>query len=241
MKIRFFMRKKSTLILAFISFFTLSLSAQKDGEKDNRSYIKAGLNIANVTISDDGHIENANNLFSFHAGIVKDLRVAPMLYLQPGVLFTSKGLKSSSGKSTDASYFTATTNPNYIEVPLNIMVKLPINKSKLFFGAGPYGAVAVGGKNKAEGKILGVAFESEKKIKFGDYNEEDGTTIEDFTGIGKMQRFDYGINATIGFEASHMFLSGNYGYGMQNIQSISNSETEVNKHRVISISLGFRL
>jgi len=235
------MRKKSTLILAFVSFLTLNLSAQKDGEKDNRSYIKAGLNIANVTISDDGHLENSNNLFSFHAGIVKDLRVAPMLYLQPGVLFTSKGLKSSSGKSTDASYFTATTNPNYIEVPLNIMVKLPINKAKLFFGAGPYGAVAVGGKNKAEGKILGVAFESEKKIQYGDYDENESTEIEDLTGIGKMKRFDYGVNATIGFEASHMFLSGNYGYGMANIQSVSNSETEINKHRVISISLGFRL
>lgn len=234
------MKKKSTLILAFVSFFALHSIAQKD-EKDNRSYIKAGLNVANVTISKDGRFDDANFLYSFHAGIVKDLKVAPFIYLQPGILFTGKGSKTSTGKSTDASYFTASTNPYYIEVPLNFLVKLPINKTKFFFGAGPYGAIGVGGKNKAEGKILGFAFETDNKIKYGDYNQDEVIDVEDGAGIGKIKRFDYGLNGTIGFEASNMFLSGNYGYGLANFQSISGSENEINKHRVISISLGFRL
>ena len=235
------MRKKSICILAFVSFFAINSIAQKEDKKDNRSYIKAGLNMANVTISDDGRFDDANMLYSFHAGIVKDLKVAPMIYLQPGILFTGKGSKTSAGKSTDATYFSASSSPYYIEVPVNLIIKLPINKTKLFFGAGPYGAIGLAGKNKAEGKIIGFAFETDDKIDFSD-DDPTTTDYEEGAGFGVMKRFDYGLNGTIGFEQSNMFLSANYGYGLAKLQSGSSStENDDNKHRVISISLGFRL
>ena len=236
------MEKKSICILAFVSFFAINSFAQKEGQKDNRSYIKAGLNMANVTISDDGRFDDANMLYSFHAGIVKDLKVAPLIYFQPGVLFTAKGSKTSAGKSTDATYFEAKSNPYYIEVPVNLIIKLPLGKTKFFFGAGPYAAVAIGGKNKAEGKILGFAFETDSKIEYDEYEDEDMLDYEATAGFGKMNRFDYGVNGTIGFEQSTMFLSANYGYGLAKLQSGAGSaENDDNKHRVISISLGFRL
>ena len=91
----------------------------------------------------------------------------------------------------------------YVELPVNLIVKIPLGdandaeQSKLFFGAGPYIAMGVGGKNKVEGKIAGVSFSDEESIDFS--NDDPTTGAEEGTGFGIMRRFDYGLNATAGF------------------------------------------
>src|SRR5688500_9234432 len=72
--------------------------------------LKGGVNLANVSISDDGDIDEAKSLTSFQVGVVGDIYIAPFLSFQPGVLFTGKGTKTESGSTEDASYFRATTN-----------------------------------------------------------------------------------------------------------------------------------
>ena len=219
------------------SFILLTVSAQKA-----TAILRGGLNLANVSVTDNGRIDDAKTLTSFQVGIIGDISLAEFIALQPGIVVTGKGTKSQDGDPSDANYFKATTNPIYLEVPLNLVFKGPIGPdTKFFAGAGPYLAIGVSGKNKTEGKFLGTSFSSEKNIEWSD---DDPTTLdyEEGAGFGIMKRFDYGLNGTAGIETRNIVLSVNYGLGLAKLQSGSNSsEDDRNKHRVLSFTLGFKL
>jgi hypothetical protein len=229
------MKKPVILILPF--FILLTVNAQK-----GTGILRGGLNLANVSITESGKIDEAKMLASFQVGIIGDINLAEFIALQPGLLVTGKGTKSQDGDPSDANYFKATTNPIYIEVPLNLVFKGPIGPdTKFFAGAGPYLAIGIAGKNKTEGKFLGTSFSSEKDIEWSD---DDPTTLDydEGAGFGIMKRFDYGLNGTAGFETRNIVLSVNYGLGLAKLQSGSNSsEDDRNKHRVLSFTLGFKL
>lgn len=112
--------KKKVLVssLALLFLFAVSVNAQKSS-----AIIKGGVNFANVTVSDDGDIDDAKTLTSFQIGILGDLNVAPFLAIQPGLIFTGKGTKTQSGNEGDANWYRATTNPYYVEVPVNFVFK----------------------------------------------------------------------------------------------------------------------
>jgi hypothetical protein len=225
------------LIYLFIisSFSTISFA------QDGAAWLKGGVNFANVSYNNDGEVDDANLLTSFHVGIIGDITIAKVLAIQPGILFTGKGAKIQSGSPSDINYYKATTNPLYIEVPVNAVIKLPLPAGNFFFGAGPYIAMGVGGKRKIEGKTLGVAYSSKENIE---YSNDDPTTFnnEEGTGLGVMRRFDYGLNGTAGFQLKSVMIALNYGYGLAKLQSGSNSSVDnKNKHRVLSASVGFKL
>jgi hypothetical protein len=182
-------------------------------------------------------------LSSFQIGIKGDVHLGSILYLQPGVLFTGKGSKVQKGTEGSNGYFKQTFNPYYIEVPANILIKAPLGKTGSFFvGAGPYLGIGVGGKTKTEGQtLLGVTYSNDQKIKF---SNDDPTTLneEEGAGFGIVERFDYGVNGTVGLEGKSIVLGVNYGYGLAKLQSGSNStQDNNNKNRVVSITLGFKL
>ena len=228
---------KKFLVLILPSFILLNASAQKTS-----AILKGGVNLANVSITENGRIDDAKMLTSFQVGIVGDINLTDFLALQPGLLVTGKGSKTQSGDPSDANYFKATSNPIYIEVPLNLVFKAPIGgDTKFFAGAGPYLAVGIAGKNKTEGKIFGAGFSSEENILWSD---DDPTTLDydEGAGFGIMKRFDYGLNGTAGIETKNIVLSANYGFGLAKLKSGSNSsEDDFNKHRVLSFTIGFKL
>ena len=228
---------KKFLVLILFSFILLNASAQKTS-----AILKGGVNLANVSITENGRIDDAKMLTSFQAGIIGDIDLTDFLALQPGLLVTGKGSKTQSGDPSDLNYFKATSNPIYIEVPLNLVFKAPIGgDTKFFAGAGPYLAIGIAGKNKTEGKIFGAGFSSEENIVWSD---DDPTTLDydEGAGFGIMKRFDYGLNGTAGIETKTIVLSASYGFGLAKLQSGSNSsEDDFNKHRVLSFTIGFKL
>ncbi len=225
------MKIKLILLLAVLSVTAIA---------NSQVIFRGGVNLANVTITNDGDIDNNKMITSFQIGIIGDLKIASSIYFQPGIVFTGKGSKTSAGKTTDPNYFVATSNPYYIEIPANFIFKTPTGKIKFFAGAGPYLAIGIAGKNKVDGKFLGIAFSSDKKIK---WSNDDPSTLdyEEGSGYGIMKRFDYGLNGTAGIEFSKSVISINYGFGLAKIQSGSNSSADdKNKHRVLSITVGFK-
>ncbi len=230
--------KLPKLIIAnsFLFLFIFSAQAQKSS-----AILRAGVNIANVTTTNDGSIDESNSLTSFQVGIIGNIHVAPFLFFQPGIIFTGKGAKTQSGNTTDATYYRATSNPRYIEVPANFVFKTPTGPIKFFAGAGPYIALGVAGKNKVDGKFLGTAFSSENNIEWS--NDDPATfNYEEGSGYGIMKRFDYGLNGTAGLELTKAVLSVNYGFGLAKLQSGSNSSADdKNKHRVLSFTIGVKL
>lgn len=229
---------KKYILLILPSLFILSnINAQRSSV-----ILRGGLNLANVTISENGRVDDAKTLASFQAGFIGDIGLGEFVSLQPGLLVTGKGSKTQSGESADANYFRATTNPIYLEVPLNLVFKFGANEGPNFFaGAGPYFAIGIAGKNKTEGKFLGTAFSNESNIE---WSNDDPTTLsyEEGAGFGIMKRFDYGLNGTAGIDLKKAVLSVNYGLGLAKLQSgAKSSDDENNKHRVLSFTIGFKL
>jgi hypothetical protein len=204
--------------------------------------IKAGVNLANVSVADDGNVDDANMLTSFQVGITGDVHLASILYLQPGIFFTGKGSKLEIGRPTENFYAKQTTNPFYIEVPVNFVIKLPFNdESHFFFGAGPYGAIGIAGKAKTDRKVLNFTSHTENNIEF---SNDDPSTFgeEEGTGLGVLKRFVYGLNGVVGVEGKSLVLSAGYGLGLAKLQSGSNSSSDNNnKHRVLNFTVGFKL
>src|SRR5689334_11468716 len=89
-----------------------------------------GVNFANVSITDNGKVDDAKMLTAFQVGFVGDLSVAGIFSVQPGILFTGKGTKTQSGDPSTLNYSKATTNPYYIEVPVNFVLKTPLASGK---------------------------------------------------------------------------------------------------------------
>ena len=230
------MKRKSILFLIVSLFILSGTNAQKSS-----IILRGGLNLANVSISESGRVDDAKTLTSFQAGFIGDFSLGQFVSLQPGLLVSGKGSKTQSGETSDANYFKATTNPIYLEVPLNLVFKFGANGGPNFFaGAGPYVAIGIAGKNKIEGKFLGTSFSSEDDIVWSD---DDPTTLnyEEGAGFGIMKRFDYGLNGTAGIDLKKAVISVNYGLGLAKLQSGSDNEDDNNKHRVLSFTIGFKL
>ncbi len=233
--------KKTIMIFSTALFFAVSANAQvKPSANSGGLILKGGVNFANISITKNGNVDDANSLTSFHAGLVADLPLSDGLWLQPGLLLTGKGSKTLQGTTNDRSYYKATSNPLYVELPVNLVGKIPLGTSNLFIGAGPYVAMGVKGKNKTEGKIFGVAFNNEYDIKYS--NDDPTTSYEENAGYGQLKKFDYGLNALAGLDFGKFMLSANYGLGLVKINSgASNKADDSNKHRVVSVSVGVKL
>ena len=234
------MKMRSALFVALFLSTGLCSMAQ-------HARLIGGINLANVTVTDNGKVDDAKMLSSFQVGLIGDFSLAEVLYLQPGLLFTGKGTKTQSGDPASSRYSKATTNPYYVELPLNFVFKTPLNsgthasENRFFAGAGPYLAAGVSGKMKNEGSIGPVAYKNEKNIEF---SNDDPTTLdyEEGAGFGIIKRFDYGVNGTLGLEGKSLVIAVNYGLGLAKLQSGSNSTADNNnKHRVLSFTLGFKL
>ena len=227
-----------TKFLTAVLFLT-TISVYSFGQGSN-AILRGGLNLANVSITSNGSVDDAKMLASFQVGIIGDIHVASILYFQPGLVFTGKGTKSQSGTEGSANWYRATTNPYYIELPLSFILKSPTGPVKFFGGAGPYLAIGVAGKNKVQGAVFGTGFNSEKSIE---WSNDDPTTLnsDEGAGFGIMKRFDYGLNGTVGIEGKSAVFSVNYGLGLAKLQSGSNNTDNNNKNRVLSFTLGFKL
>lgn len=234
--------KKFFLSAVTICLLTIAVNAQiKKTSNSGGVLLKGGVNFANISVTDNGRVDDANMLTSFHVGLGFDAPLAPGLSLQPAILFTGKGSKTEQGSTSSSYYFKSISNPLYVEMPLNLVGKIPLSEyTRLYLGAGPYAAMGVGGKNKVEGKVIGVASNSDKNIVFS--NDNPFTRPEENAGYGKLKRFDYGLNAVAGLDFNKFTIGANYGYGLAKINSNStNNANDKGKHRVLSLSLGIKI
>jgi hypothetical protein len=174
------------------------------------------------TFKCNADIDDAKMLASFQVGVIGDLNSTSFLAIQPGIIFTGKGTKAQSGDASSNNYYRATSNPYYVEIPVNLVFKTPTDGAKFFAGAGPYIAMGIAGKNKVDGRIAGVSFSSDRNIE---WSNDDPSTMnqEEGYGFGIMKRFDYGLNGLIGVETENLVISANYGLGLAKLQSGSNS------------------
>jgi len=226
--------KKVFLGLVLTTAVALSTKAQV--------YIQGGLNLANITKTNDGQTEKNNILPSFNAGILGRLPVADVFSLESGLLLTGHGSKAETYFNGGNDYIKTKFNPLYLQVPLNAVIKIPLEKeSNVFFHAGPYVAMGIGGKSRSESKFGPLMSSETKSIQFS--NDDPFTSEEEDAGYNKLKRFDFGLNFGGGFQFQHVMLKVNYGLGLAKINSTESDNTanDKNKYRTLSFSVGIPL
>jgi hypothetical protein len=242
--------KKKLLSAAVISMMSLAAMAQvrhststtSSPGKEGNFIIKGGLNLANISVTSNGRVDQAHALKTFVVGIGYDIPVGEYFSIQPGLEYTGKGAKTQYGQEGNTGfYYKATSNPMYLELPVNFVGKIPLTQTSSFYlGAGPYAAMGITGKNKVDSYTLGVPRHSSSDIVYS--NDNPTTAQEENYGYGKIKRFDYGLNAVAGFEFTRFTVGANYGYGLVNINSgTDNSASDRGKNRVWSFTLGLKL
>lgn len=207
-------------------------------------YIQGGLNLANISNTSSGSTEDNNLLTTFNAGLLGRFDISRTIDLESGILLTGKGSKAGTyfTSSRTDNYVKTTFNPLYLEVPLNLVLRLPLQGRKgFFFHAGPSVAVGIGGKSKSESSILGVKSTGEADIKFS--SDDPFTSGQDDAAYDKLKRFDFALNVGGGFDFGRLMLRINYGLGLTKINSTesNNSADDKNKYRTLGLSVGIPL
>lgn len=203
--------KTKILIATFFAFLLSAISHAQDITFGARG----GINFQNLTGKDATGDKFSNKLMvGFNVGGNVEIPVAPDFYLQPGLLFTTKGAKSK-----DVVNWKETIN--YFEIPVNFLYKPALGDGKLLLGFGPYAAYAVGGK-----------------YKIGNTS----TTITFGKDPGEMKRFDAGANLLAGYEFSNkLSFQLNAGLGFINLANRSQGDKKSSlKNTGFGISAGYR-
>ena len=201
--------------IAIVSLLTVLLISQARAQSGVTFGVRAGINFQNLTGKDEQGDKYSNKLKTgFHIGGNAEIPVAPDFYLQPGLLFSTKGAKF---KNSDVK-----TNLSYIEIPVNFIYKPVLGDGKLLLGVGPYAAFAVGGKYKSGS--------ASTDIKFGSNADDD------------MKRFDAGGNFLVGYELSnHLSAQLNAGLGLVNIGNRAPGDSKSSlKNTGFGLSIGYR-
>jgi Outer membrane protein beta-barrel domain len=228
------MKKLLTILLLTVFF----------ADAKSQVYVQGGINLANITKTKSGETQDNNLLTTFNAGLLGRLNLSTAIDLESGLLLEGRGAKINTyfTSSSNDNYVKTTFNPLYLEVPLNLVLRIPLQKTtNVFFNAGPYAAMGIGGKSKTESKFLGSTSNSSADIKFS--NDDPFTSQQDDAAYGKLKRFDFGLNFGGGLDLGKVLLKLNYGFGLTKINSTQsdNSADDKNKYRTISVSLGIPL
>lgn len=159
--------KKLLALAIFAGFFT---------NVKSQVYVQGGVNFANISTSKSGSTQNSNMLTTFNAGIMARSNSTEPIALEAGLLLKGKGAKSNTylTSSPDDNYIKTTFNPLYLELPVNFVLRLPLeNRNNIFINAGPYVTMGIAGKSKIETMFLGVTTHTTNDIKF---NNDDPST-----------------------------------------------------------------
>ncbi len=202
-------------------------------------YLQGGVNLANISKDNDGNVQDANTLTTFNGGILFRPGLSKVLDLETGLLLSGQGAKSETYFNGGSDYVKAKFNPLYIQLPVNLVVNIPLESAtKLFAYAGPYVAMGVGGKSKIESKFGIIESSSSSSIKFN--NDDPTTSGQEGAAYDRLKRFDAGANFGAGIQLSGFILKANYGLGLTKINSTqtNNSDDQKNKYRTLSFSVG---
>lgn len=222
-----------TKLFSFMVIFILTASmavAQGTGNAKTSFAVLGGVNFQNLNGKDMSGDKLENDLIlGYHAGINVQIPMVPEFYFQPGLLFSTKGAKNSTGS------LTSTYKLSYIELPLNFVYKAALGNGYFMLGIGPYVAYGIGGKTTYEGGPVSL----ETDITFKKTVE-----VGDPIDVTYFKSFDAGGNIFAGYElAGGLFFQLNTQLGMLNInpedKRFPDNKSAV-KNTGYGLSLGYR-
>lgn len=215
---------KSKVLLFALAATALSLTSKA---QDKTTFgVRAGVNFTNITGENAAGTDYDNKLKAgFNIGVNAEIPVASEFYVQPGLLFSTKGFKADKGDGK--------LNLSYLEVPINLLYKPTLGDGKLLLGFGPYVGFGIAGKYKEGDAELDVKFKND--VKPGDQSLTDPKWF--------LKGLDFGGNLLVGYElSSKLSFQLNAQLGMSNLEPKENGEKSKakTKNTGFGISVGYR-
>lgn len=215
---------------------TLCLQAQKANRWQKTSFtLIAGAGIRDMKQTDaNGQELDTEFIRGFHFGLTAAVPVKAGFFLQPGIVYSTKG--ATSRQATLGGVREHKLKLGYIEMPLHLLYRSAIGKGSILFGAGPYAAIAINGNRTIEGS----GTSDTRKLKFtGTVGAADAADETYF------RRFDAGLDLVAGYEfGNSVLLQLIYQRGMVNARpdyELSPNDKTTAKHRGLSLSVGYAL
>lgn len=179
--------KKLLLVIAMVAAgFTANAQDVKFGAK-------AGLNISNVSGED---VENNDARTSFHIGAVAEIEISDKFSIQPELVYSAQGAKSSDGD------IDVTLSLDYLNIP--VMAKFYVAEG-FSLEAGPQVGFLMSAKAKAE--FMGDSAENDIK--------DDFKSIDFGLNFGAGYKLENGLN-----------FSARYNIGLSNIAEESDNSVK---------------
>lgn len=200
-------------------------------------YTMADLRYNDATISYKYNgLGTPTRLNSWHMDFMVNMPISGRLYLQPLIRYNTVGAQFEPPGSGPAGVFMPTAREirlHYLELPLNIVYKIPFSFGKLAVGAGPYAGYALNGKYDLAIRYNGAVVEhTQQEIRFNDRTNIISTNSQ-------LRRWDAGANLMLGLEFNSLIVMGaNYSIGMTDIDRSASSTL---KNRYLGLSLGVLL
>lgn len=223
--------KKQFIVLTAVSLLLITVAfAQKSEDKLVDFRIRAGVNFQKLYGEEFSGDKSKNDFkVGFHAGVDADLYIAESFYLQPGLLYTTKGAQKQDNDTK------VKVNISYIELPVNLLFKHETGNGKLLLGAGPYIAYGITGKSTAKTGSNSLSTDAKFKntISAADYLNGNFYFV---------RPLDFGANILAGYEfSSGISFQLNGQLGLAKINPKIEGVTSVNKTDLKNIGFGASL
>ncbi len=215
------------ILLTLSAMLTFAQRPQNTGPSFG---LLGGVNFQNLNGKDrSGDQLEYDMIIGYHVGANVQIPIAPEFYFQPGLLFSTKGAKTTTGPVT------STYSLSYLELPLNFVYKGLLGTGYVMVGFGPYVGYGIMGKADHEGGSL--TYESD--IEFTNtVDAGDPLTTTYFKPL------DLGGNLFVGYEmAGGLFFQLNSQLGLVTINPEDNRFSENDlaiKNTGFGFSLGYR-
>lgn len=230
------MKKITLLAIAMLAFSFTNAQTVKFG-------VKAGLNIANLSVSNDypgltsADTPNTTAKVGFHVGGLVELKITDKFAIQPELLFSMQGATTKSN-TNDGAGFTSKSedkiNLSYLNVP--VMFKYYIVKG-FNVEAGPQVGFLMSAKDKSTSSYT-----------------ENGTTTSQSSSVDVKNLYksiDFGFNVGAGYDFTENFFAGiRYNIGLSDVaqagtvkyqgQDIPSLKYYKEKNNVLSVSVGYK-
>lgn len=205
--------------------------------------IKSGINLSEMTSTKNSLNDfpaNAQTLetsstTNFHVGGFIDIRYKN-ISIQPGLTYITKGGVNYVANNDNSSSFQRNEKLtiHYIEVPVNLLLNLPVGVGEIFFGGGPYLDMGLSGTDETKHTALGTPTTIKAPINFGD---QPYMLYGDAVQTGEVKNPAFGINTLAGFKLKNgLLISAGYGF---NLTQIANNKDQTAKLNSVIFSVGY--
>jgi hypothetical protein len=206
-------------MIALVAFATANLRAQTTTTTDNRSKLsfglKVGANFSNVYDS-EGEDFVADGKFGLAAGAFVVVPLGKIFGIQPEVLYSQKGFKST-GTFLGTNY-AMTRTTNFIDVPILLSIK-PVENISLLFGP-----------------QFSFLMKQTDEFTGGSLNS---TQIQEFEN-SNLRKNLFGLTGGADFNIDHLVLGVRAGWDVKNNDGEGNSTTPRYKNMWYQATIGYK-